>query len=97
MIRYKSVRPGKGQVAESTWRYGCVYRTSAVGFLHQYACLLYTSLKQVERASDHVISPLKSLEDNLHGAVNFVILPIFAFANAGVISVSSITVPRSSS
>ena len=43
------------------------------------------TLKQVERASDHVISPLQSLEDNLHGAVNFVILPLFAFANAGVV------------
>ena len=44
-----------------------------------------TTLKQVERASDHVISPLQSLEDNLHGTVNFVILPLFAFANAGVV------------
>lgn len=43
------------------------------------------TLKQVERASDYVISPLQSLEDNLHGAVNFVILPLFAFANAGVV------------
>lgn len=42
------------------------------------------TLKQVERASDRVISPLQSLEDNLHGVVNFVILPLFAFANAGV-------------
>ena len=42
------------------------------------------TLKQVERASDYVISPLQSLEDNLHGAVSFVILPLFAFANAGV-------------
>lgn len=42
-------------------------------------------LKQVERASDHVISPLQSLEDNLHGLVNFIILPCFAFANAGVV------------
>ncbi|MCD8184863.1 MAG: Na+/H+ antiporter NhaA [Bacteroides sp.] len=41
-------------------------------------------LKLVERASDHVISPLQSLEDNLHGTVNFIILPLFAFANAGV-------------
>lgn len=40
------------------------------------------TLKQVERASDYVISPLQSLEDNLHGAVSFVILPLFAFANA---------------
>lgn len=43
------------------------------------------TLKQVERASDYVISPLQSLEDNLHGMVNFVILPLFAFANAGVV------------
>lgn len=43
------------------------------------------TLKQVERASDHVISPLQSLEDNLHGVVNYAILPLFAFANAGVV------------
>ena len=43
------------------------------------------TLKQVERASDYVISPLQSLEDNLHGVVSFVILPLFAFANAGVV------------
>lgn len=43
------------------------------------------TLKQVERASDNVISPLQSLEDNLHGVINFVILPLFAFANAGVV------------
>lgn len=42
-------------------------------------------LKRVERASDYVISPLQSLEDNLHGVVNFIILPLFAFANAGVV------------
>ncbi len=42
-------------------------------------------LKQVERASDRVISPLQSLEDNLRGSVNYVILPLFAFANAGVV------------
>ena len=42
-------------------------------------------LKQAGRASDYVISPLQSLEDNLHGIVNFVILPLFAFVNAGVV------------
>nr|WP_321331587.1 Na+/H+ antiporter NhaA [uncultured Bacteroides sp.] len=42
-------------------------------------------LKRVESASDRVISPLQSLEDNLHIAVNYVILPLFAFANAGVV------------
>ena len=29
-------------------------------------------------------SPLKSLEDNLHSTVAFIVLPIFAFANAGI-------------
>ncbi len=29
-------------------------------------------------------SPLKSLEHNLHATVSFVVLPIFAFANAGI-------------
>lgn len=42
-------------------------------------------LKEVESASDRVISPLQSLEDNLHGAVNYLILPLFAFVNAGVV------------
>lgn len=42
-------------------------------------------LKEVESASDRVISPLQSLEDNLHGAVNYLILPLFAFVNAGIV------------
>lgn len=42
-------------------------------------------LKQVESASDKVISPLQDLEDSLHHIVNFLIIPIFAFANAGVV------------
>lgn len=42
-------------------------------------------LKQVESASDRVISPLQSLEDNLHGLVNYIVLPLFAFVNAGVV------------
>ncbi|WP_321480364.1 Na+/H+ antiporter NhaA [uncultured Bacteroides sp.] len=41
-------------------------------------------LKSVESASDRVISPLQSIEDNLHISVNYIILPLFAFANAGV-------------
>lgn len=41
-------------------------------------------LKQIESASDKVISPLQDLEDSLHPVVNFLIIPIFAFANAGI-------------
>ena len=41
-------------------------------------------LKQIESASDKVISPLQELEDSLHPVVNYRIIPIFAFANAGI-------------
>ena len=41
-------------------------------------------LKQIETASDHVISPLQDMEDNLHAPVSFFIIPLFAFANAGI-------------
>ncbi|MDE6287383.1 MAG: Na+/H+ antiporter NhaA [Muribaculaceae bacterium] len=41
-------------------------------------------LKQVESASDKVISPLQDLEDTLHPVVNYFIIPLFAFANAGI-------------
>ncbi len=41
-------------------------------------------LKEIESASDKVISPLQDLEDSLHPLVNFFILPLFAFANAGI-------------
>ncbi|MDE5923915.1 MAG: Na+/H+ antiporter NhaA, partial [Muribaculaceae bacterium] len=41
-------------------------------------------LKRIESASDKVISPLQDLEDSLHPLVNYFILPLFAFANAGI-------------
>ena len=41
-------------------------------------------LKEVESSSDKVISPLQQLEDTLHPMVNFFIVPLFAFANAGI-------------
>lgn len=41
-------------------------------------------LKEIESASDKVISPLQELEDSLHSTVNYIILPLFAFANAGI-------------
>ena len=41
-------------------------------------------LKEIESASDKVISPLQDLEDSLHPVVNFLIVPLFAFANAGI-------------
>lgn len=42
-------------------------------------------LGRIEAAADHVISPLQDMEDNLHDVVNYIIMPLFAFANAGVV------------
>lgn len=42
------------------------------------------TLKQIESASDRIISPLQDMEDNLHTPVNYFIIPLFAFANAGI-------------
>lgn len=41
-------------------------------------------LKQIETASDKVISPLQDLEDSLHPITQYIIVPLFAFANAGI-------------
>ncbi len=42
------------------------------------------TLKSIESAADKMISPLQDLEDNLHGLINYFIIPLFAFANAGI-------------
>ena len=41
-------------------------------------------LRHVESASDKVISPLQSMDDNLHPLVNYMVMPLFAFANASI-------------
>ena len=42
------------------------------------------TLKSIESAADKMISPLQDLEDNLHFLINYIVIPLFAFANAGV-------------
>lgn len=41
-------------------------------------------LRRIEATSDKVISPLQNMTDSLHPYVNYLILPLFAFVNAGV-------------
>ena len=41
-------------------------------------------LKRIESASDRLISPLQDMEDSLKNPIDFFIIPLFAFANAGV-------------
>ena len=42
------------------------------------------TLKSIESAADMMISPLQDLEDNLHTPINYIVIPLFAFANAGI-------------
>ena len=42
------------------------------------------TLKSIESAADKMISPLQDLEDNLHTLISYVVIPLFAFANAGI-------------
>lgn len=41
-------------------------------------------LKSIESAADKLISPLQDFEDHLHPHINYVVIPLFAFANAGI-------------
>jgi NhaA family Na+:H+ antiporter len=55
--------------------------------LHSKYTLTHDQMAAVDRMddlTDQVQSPLQHLENKLHGWVAFVIMPIFAFANAGV-------------
>lgn len=42
------------------------------------------ALHSIERSAEQVQTPLLKMEHSLHGVVAFVIMPLFAFANAGV-------------
>jgi NhaA family Na+:H+ antiporter len=54
----------------------------------------YAALRQVERAARKTVSPLERFETELHPWVGFLIMPIFALANAGVaIEISDFTDP----
>lgn len=41
-------------------------------------------LKSIESAADKMISPLQDLEDNLSPLINWFVIPLFAFSNAGI-------------
>ncbi len=57
------------------------------GNLHKTVVLTkeqINTLKSIESAADKMISPLQDLEDNLHSPINYIVIPLFAFANAGI-------------
>ena len=41
-------------------------------------------LKSIESAADKMVSPLQSLEDHLKPLISYMIIPLFAFSNAGI-------------
>ncbi len=43
------------------------------------------SIDNMQSQIDKVQSPLQQLEHNLHGFVTYIVMPLFAFANAGVV------------
>jgi NhaA family Na+:H+ antiporter len=62
------------------------------------------SIDNMQDQIDKVQSPLQSLEHSLHGFVTYIIMPLFAFANAGIVlkgvglsSMTSLTLSISSS
>jgi NhaA family Na+:H+ antiporter len=66
-----------GRIIDSTLRFmqGADWRSSP---------RRYAALRQMERAARSSISPLRRFETGLHPWVAFVIMPVFALANAGV-------------
>ena len=50
----------------------------------------YQMLREMERSARKTVSPLERFENDLHPWVGFVIMPLFALANAGVVINSSV-------
>lgn len=66
-----------------------VNKIPIVDFGSQHKTVVLTNdqihtLKSIESAADKMISPLQDLEDNLHTLINYIVIPLFAFANAGI-------------
>ena len=55
-------------------------RRSTIVFTHEEMHVL----KSIESAADKMISPLQNIEDHLHIWINNLVIPLFAFANAGI-------------
>ncbi|MBR4978359.1 MAG: Na+/H+ antiporter NhaA [Bacteroidales bacterium] len=55
-------------------------RHSTIVFTHEEMHIL----KSIESAADKMISPLQNIEDHLHVWINNLVIPLFAFANAGI-------------
>lgn len=82
-----SLKKGTGYYLERIRKNISKFPIIKVDDLHKTVVLTNSqihTLKSIESAADMMISPLQDLEDSLHGMINFFIVPLFAFANAGI-------------
>ena len=82
-----SLKKGTGYYLERIRKNISKFPIIKVDDLHKTVVLTNSqihTLKSIESAADKMISPLQDLEDNLHGLINYFIVPLFAFANAGI-------------
>ena len=82
-----TLRKGTGYYLERIRRHINRFPVIDVDDLHKTVVLTNEEvhiLKSIESAADKMISPLQDLEDNLHGVINYFVIPLFAFANAGI-------------
>ena len=82
-----TLKKGTGHYLERIRKHINRFPVIDVDDLHKTVVLTHEEvhiLKSIESAADKMISPLQDLEDNLHGVINFFVIPLFAFANAGI-------------
>ena len=82
-----SLKKGTGHYLERIRNNISLFPVIEVDDRHKTVVLTHSQihvLKSIESAADKMISPLQDLEDNMHFLIGYIIIPLFAFANAGI-------------
>jgi NhaA family Na+:H+ antiporter len=82
-----SLKKGTGHYLERIRENINIFPVINVDDRHKTVVLTHSQihvLKSIESAADKMISPLQDLEDNMHFLLGYIIIPLFAFANAGI-------------
>ena len=82
-----SLKKGTGHYLERIRENINIFPVIDVDDRHKTVVLTHSQihvLKSIESAADKMISPLQNLEDNMHFLIGYIIIPLFAFANAGI-------------
>lgn len=82
-----SLKKGTGHYLERIRENINIFPVINVDDRHKTVVLTHSQihvLKSIESAADKMISPLQELEDNMHFLIGYIIIPLFAFANAGI-------------